>query len=150
MHKVCTERFSGNPLHLLIHKSIISQSSHNNLRPITNATLATKTNHFGDFVSVKYATAVSMYCNSKSNYIICIVTCHVTISIHINFYDCTIYCSYQHCSSVLDCESVKNTNLFIYHLFESHFNFGDPFINAKYPNESCIVCITLNSKMMNA
>ena len=73
-----------NPLHLLIHKSIISQSSHYNLRPKTNATLATKTNQFGDFVSVKYATAVLMYCNSKSNYInYCIVTCHVTTSIHI-------------------------------------------------------------------
>jgi len=45
-----------NPLHPLIHKSVISQSSHYSLRPKPNATLGTKTN----FVSVKYATAVSM------------------------------------------------------------------------------------------
>ena len=45
-----------NPLHPLVHKGIISQSSHYNLRPTPNATLATKNNFF----SVKYATAVSM------------------------------------------------------------------------------------------
>ena len=38
-----------NPLPL-IHKRIISQSSHYNLRPKPNATLVTKTNRFGDFV----------------------------------------------------------------------------------------------------
>ena len=51
---------SETPLHLLIHKSIISQSTHYNLRPKPNATLAMKTNRFGNFVSVKYAAAVSM------------------------------------------------------------------------------------------
>ena len=49
-----------NPLHPLIHKSIISQSSHYNLRPKPNATFATKTNRLGNFVGVKYAAAVSM------------------------------------------------------------------------------------------
>ena len=49
-----------NPLHLLIYKSIISQSSHYSLRPKPNASLATKTDRFGNFVSVKYAAAVSM------------------------------------------------------------------------------------------
>ena len=48
-----------NPLHPLIHKHIISQSSHYNLRPKPNATLVTKTNRFGNFVIVKYATAAS-------------------------------------------------------------------------------------------
>ena len=48
-----------NPLHPLIHKRIISQSSPYNLRPKPNATLVTKTNRFGNFVSVKYATAAS-------------------------------------------------------------------------------------------
>ena len=51
---------SENPLHPLRHKSIISQSSHYNLRPKPNATLATKTDRFGNFFSVKYAAAVSM------------------------------------------------------------------------------------------
>ena len=51
---------SDNPLHPLIHKSIISQSSHYNLRPKPNATLATKTDCSGNFISVKYAAAVSM------------------------------------------------------------------------------------------
>ena len=51
---------SENPLHPLIHKSIINQSSHYNLRTKPNATLATKTNRFGNFVSVKYAATVSM------------------------------------------------------------------------------------------
>ena len=89
-------------------------------------------------------------CTVIVNPIISFVSLLVMLQFLFIFYDCTIYCSDQHCSSVLDCESVKKTNLFIYHLFESHFNFGDPFINAKYPNESCMVCITLNSKMMNA
>ena len=52
--------FSENPLHPLILKSIISQSSHYDLRPEPNATLATRTNRFGNFISVKYAAAVSM------------------------------------------------------------------------------------------
>ena len=49
-----------NLLHPLIHKSIIRQFSHYNVRPKPNATLAMKTNRFGNFVSVKYAAAVSM------------------------------------------------------------------------------------------
>ena len=48
-----------NPLHPLIYKRIFSQSSHYNLRPKPNATLVTKTNRFGNFVSVKYSTAAS-------------------------------------------------------------------------------------------
>ena len=45
----------GNPLHPLIHSQITGQSSRYNLRPKAHATIATKTDRFGSFVSVKYA-----------------------------------------------------------------------------------------------
>ena len=57
--KFVLKKSPENPLHFLIHKRIISQSSHYNLRPKPNATLVTKANRFGKFVSVKYATAAS-------------------------------------------------------------------------------------------
>ena len=44
-----------NPLHALIHSQITGQSSRYNLRPKAHATIATKTDRFGSFVSVKYA-----------------------------------------------------------------------------------------------
>ena len=58
MTKFVQKVSSENPLHPLIHKTTISQSSNYNLRPKPNATLATKTNHFGNFACVKYVSAV--------------------------------------------------------------------------------------------
>ena len=45
----------GNPLHPLIHSQITGQSSRYNLRPKAHTTIATRTDRFGSFVSVKYA-----------------------------------------------------------------------------------------------
>ena len=105
---------SKNPLHPLIYISIISQSSHFNLRPKPNATLNTKTNRFGIFVS---ACEICDCCvNVIVNPIISIVS-FLVIYFYSYFYNRTMYFSDQHCNSVLDCESVKQTNLFIYYFF---------------------------------